>query len=362
MQEQRAVATMLIHEDAELSGDFTQIAFVTLDERLIRVVSEEIGVLAQCLDKLIEVPTNPRSPLHLSILAPRRETSRDTEALKERSSYHPAVGIVRTAEWLLKLPPDEAASKLREGLRTLGASVEDNDGTTFTAESKRNVMKNRWGASWAVGVKAASSGSIATVRVDMNGDKHYDLLDELAQQVEDALDDRELVGAIERLGKVGRTFGRKEIRSAQHMLHGDERVLQLGQGTYGGKQGLVILTGQRLFFFEKSWGAQTVEEFPIKSISSVSVDAKRRGEKLKIHASGNVAEIENMGHGQGDELARQVRKLVEGQSAAPAPTAPVAQAPSDPIEQLKRLAELRDAGVLTDEEFNAKKAELLGQV
>lgn len=69
-----------------------------------------------------------------------------------------------------------------------------------------------------------------------------------------------------------------------------------------------------------------------------------------------------MGHGQGDELARQVRKLVEGQSAAPAPTAPVAQAPSDPIEQLKRLAELRDAGVLTDEEFNAKKAELLGQV
>jgi hypothetical protein len=275
------------------------------------------------------------------------------------------VGIVRTAEWLLKLPLEDAASALRDGLRTLHASVAEDGGTTFTAESKRVVRKNRWAASWAVSVEPASSGSIATVRVDMGGDKHYELLDELAEQVEDSLDDRGLASAIERLGKVGRTFGRKEIRRAQHMLHGDERVLQLGQGSYSGKQGLVILTGRRLFFFEKSWGAQTVEEFPIKSISSVSVDAKRRGEKLKIHASGNIAEIESMGHGQGDELARQVRKLVEAQSApppAPAPSSPAAEAPSDPIEQLKRLAELRDAGVLTEEEFNRKKTQLLGQV
>jgi hypothetical protein len=29
-------------------------------------------------------------------------------------------------------------------------------------------------------------------------------------------------------------------------------------------------------------------------------------------------------------------------------------------EQLKKLGELRDAGILTDEEFNAKKTQLLG--
>lgn len=39
---------------------------------------------------------------------------------------------------------------------------------------------------------------------------------------------------------------------------------------------------------------------------------------------------------------------------APAPTA----AP-DPIEKLKELGELRDKGVLTDEEFEAQKAKLL---
>ena len=46
---------------------------------------------------------------------------------------------------------------------------------------------------------------------------------------------------------------------------------------------------------------------------------------------------------------------------APAPAAPpAAAAPSaDPVERLKQLAELRDQGVLTDEEFAAAKAQLL---
>jgi Short C-terminal domain len=40
----------------------------------------------------------------------------------------------------------------------------------------------------------------------------------------------------------------------------------------------------------------------------------------------------------------------------PAPAAPAA----DPIEQLKQLGELHQQGVLTDEEFAAQKAKLLG--
>jgi hypothetical protein len=40
----------------------------------------------------------------------------------------------------------------------------------------------------------------------------------------------------------------------------------------------------------------------------------------------------------------------------PPPAAPAA----DPIEQLKQLAELHTQGVLTDEEFAAQKAKLLG--
>ena len=51
------------------------------------------------------------------------------------------------------------------------------------------------------------------------------------------------------------------------------------------------------------------------------------------------------------------------QAAAPAPAqaAPAPSAPSDTIvEQIKQLAELRDQGILTEEEFSSKKKKLLG--
>jgi len=47
------------------------------------------------------------------------------------------------------------------------------------------------------------------------------------------------------------------------------------------------------------------------------------------------------------------------QEQAPAP-APQAAPAADPIEQLKQLGELHQQGVLTDEEFAAQKAKLLG--
>jgi hypothetical protein len=43
-----------------------------------------------------------------------------------------------------------------------------------------------------------------------------------------------------------------------------------------------------------------------------------------------------------------------------APPPPPAAAAPDPIEQLKQLGELHQQGVLTDEEFAAQKARLLG--
>ena len=45
---------------------------------------------------------------------------------------------------------------------------------------------------------------------------------------------------------------------------------------------------------------------------------------------------------------------------APAPAAPAADSMDEKIEQIKKLGELHDQGILTDEEFAAQKAKLLG--
>lgn len=69
----------------------------------------------------------------------------------------------------------------------------------------------------------------------------------------------------------------------------------------------------------------------------------------------------------GKVAANQTAKAQASQSQVPAPPPPAAPEPATPagvteelVEQLKKLGELRDAGILTDEEFQAKKAQVLG--
>jgi hypothetical protein len=73
------------------------------------------------------------------------------------------------------------------------------------------------------------------------------------------------------------------------------------------------------------------------------------------------------------QAAAEQAAMQQAPAPPPAPAAPVA-APEPPpaatgdadaltdavVDQLRKLAELRDAGILTDEEFAAKKRQLLG--
>ncbi len=61
---------------------------------------------------------------------------------------------------------------------------------------------------------------------------------------------------------------------------------------------------------------------------------------------------------QGQRWAEQDAPAYQEQ--APPPPQPAAVAAPDPIEQLKELGALHEQGILTDEEFAAQKAKLLG--
>jgi hypothetical protein len=56
------------------------------------------------------------------------------------------------------------------------------------------------------------------------------------------------------------------------------------------------------------------------------------------------------------QYAQQQQYAQPQYASAPPPAAPAA----DPIEQLKELAELKSQGILTDAEFEAQKARILG--
>lgn len=58
----------------------------------------------------------------------------------------------------------------------------------------------------------------------------------------------------------------------------------------------------------------------------------------------------------------QIADLQAQQAPPPAPASPAPAAPAgdDMVAQLKQLGDLKASGVLTDEEFNAAKAKLIG--
>jgi hypothetical protein len=83
-----------------------------------------------------------------------------------------------------------------------------------------------------------------------------------------------------------------------------------------------------------------------------------RGVARTAAVAGTATAVSNrVSRRQGERWSRQGRD--DEPEPAPAPAAAAAPA-TDPIDQLKELAALKDQGILTDEEFAAQKAKILG--
>jgi len=65
---------------------------------------------------------------------------------------------------------------------------------------------------------------------------------------------------------------------------------------------------------------------------------------------------------RGQQAKYEAQQQQQAAAAPPpaAPAAPAAEPAEDPILVIQKLAALRDQGILTEEEFTAKKAQLLG--
>ena len=163
------------------------------------------------------------------------------------------------------------------------------------------------------------------------------------------------------------TLGSKrEIRKLVEHLWENERVEQLGTGTYGRGNGILVRTDRRLLFLVDGWTGATSEDFPFSRISSVQWSSGMLMGTVTIFASGNKAEIKNVAKDIGKSMVDAVRAIISQPApttyAPPVQPAPVAASGGDVFEQLRKLGELRDAGIVTDAEFEAKKSELLARL
>lgn len=148
---------------------------------------------------------------------------------------------------------------------------------------------------------------------------------------------------------------------AEHALTG-EQVLHTvdAQRDKEGFNGVAILTDRRFVFFRTGMFSDKIEPIPVNKITSVEVRRGMMFFEMKVHTSHDSLMVRSVDKDGCHILATA---LQEGVNAPPSPPAAVA-APvaADPIEQLAQLGKLKDAGIVTEQEFEAKKAELLARI
>jgi hypothetical protein len=135
------------------------------------------------------------------------------------------------------------------------------------------------------------------------------------------------------------------------------------KGDQGGRtqhDGEFVLTSERACFYCKAPFEEVFETIPLSKITSVETLSLMGYRVLRLHTAHDDLEFKTVEpKALFDEVLGHLERLRNeptGNSAAPTASA-------DSItDQIKKLGELRDGGLLTDEEFNTKKAELLARL
>jgi hypothetical protein len=263
--------------------------------------------------------------------------------------------ILRTVHWTVLPGSGDPVSLVTAAVQKTDFNVTSSSSDSIVIDVPRAMLKNRWGATITGTLSRGSKGTDIEWVIDGPGTKHYEHMVTIGEGMpEGSLDDHGIPEAVSKITL--KMFGRKEIRHLANVLDRGEFVHAIGIGNLGGKMGIVALTDRRLIFLEKSIGSEDVVEFALASIGAMSLGKKLGGETLIITHSGTSATITTLQHGQGDAIARKFREVKNQPKAASTPVA------ADPIEQIERLATLRDKGILSENEFQAQKIQLLGNL
>ncbi|WP_457599813.1 PH domain-containing protein [Hydrogenivirga sp.] len=163
----------------------------------------------------------------------------------------------------------------------------------------------------------------------------------------------EIVKQMESLDGIEKLLVRKEIKELPNILREDEKIEAVVQGIYNDRNGLLIATNERLIFIDKSLlGKVKVEEFPYEKVTSVKYEKGWFLGSVKIYASGNTAEIEQVIKKKVQPFVDKVNELIKSYRGD-------AKNRASFVDELAKLAELLEKGLITEEEFKKAKAKLL---
>jgi hypothetical protein len=158
-------------------------------------------------------------------------------------------------------------------------------------------------------------------------------------------------------------FAKKEIGYLPEVLREEETILFLSSGSYKLDNGLVVATDKRLFLLSKEpFSGFVLREYPYEEIVAIRHKLGLVLANVTITTSTDSVIFEQLDKEAAPKLSQLVSKYVfQSKAETPSAASPsVASSSDDVVAKLERLAALKEKGLLTDQEFVAQKAKLLG--
>jgi len=121
-----------------------------------------------------------------------------------------------------------------------------------------------------------------------------------------------------------------------------------------------VVTNKRACFYSKALFEEIFETIPLSKITSVETSSLMDYRVLRVHTAHDDLELKTIEpKAQFDNLVAHLERLRNEPTGGSVASTESANSITD---QIKKLGELRDAGLLTNDEFSTKKAELLARL
>ncbi|PKF51125.1 SHOCT domain-containing protein [Enterovibrio nigricans] len=157
-------------------------------------------------------------------------------------------------------------------------------------------------------------------------------------------------------------FKDRHLQSGESVLVWAEGYIgeMMGKGKDTQHNGVLMVTGSRVVFYRKGLLGEVLETIPLKAITSVERKSTLGHRVLRFHTSHDDLTFKTFAD---KELEQRISDAVDsGRYQTEHAKIEPQQSEPDAVEKLKKLAELKEAGVITESEFNEKKEKLLAEI
>ncbi|SCY91325.1 SHOCT domain-containing protein [Alkaliphilus peptidifermentans] len=122
--------------------------------------------------------------------------------------------------------------------------------------------------------------------------------------------------------------------------------------------GILTITTKRILHCSKVLFNTKVEQIALENINNIQSQGVLLSSVLRIESLTNIMEID-LPQKDTDEITKLIHELMENIKDKPIQSSP---AIDDPIVKIEKLKELKEKGILTEEEFQKKKEDLLSKI